>query len=77
MTARQTTVPAVMMQETETPAPEAPALTAPVPTFSGNQMRQALAAYQTLQRTLDEAMPDQIIRIDDRAFRKKGYWPSV
>ena len=38
---------------------------------------QALTAYQELQRTLDEAMPDCIMEIRGRKFRKKKYWSAV
>ena len=49
----------------------------PLPVFRGEQMAQALVAYKDLQRALDQAMPDQIMAIGDRQFRKKGYWRAV
>jgi hypothetical protein len=49
----------------------------PVPTFSGPQMAQAFTAYRALQAALDHAMPDQIQKIGDKDFRKKGYWRAV
>ena len=49
----------------------------PVPTFSGPQMAQALVAYRELQSALDRAMPDQIMGIEGKEFRKKGYWRAV
>ena len=52
-------------------------LPAPVPTFTGAQMAEAFTAYQQLQRTLDDSMPDQIIEIEGRRFRKKGYWRAI
>lgn len=51
--------------------------TSPVPTFSGGQMAQAFRAYQDLQRALDASMPDQILDLDGRKFRKKGYWRAI
>lgn len=49
----------------------------PLPVYSGKQMADALVAYKDLQASLDRAMPDQIIRLDDKPFRKKGYWRAV
>jgi hypothetical protein len=49
----------------------------PLPVFTGAEMAQALTAYRELQRALDQAMPDQIIRLDDKPFRKKGYWRAI
>jgi Chitinase len=50
---------------------------APVPMFGGAAMAAAFRGYQDLQHTLDQAMPDQVIRIEGRPFRKKGYWRGV
>src|SRR4029453_7153597 len=50
---------------------------APVPMFGGAAMAAAFRGYQDLQHTLDQAMPDQVIRIEGRLFRKKGYWRGV
>lgn len=49
----------------------------PLPVYSGKQMADALVAYKDLQASLDRAMPDQIIKLDDKPFRKKGYWRAV
>lgn len=49
----------------------------PLPMFSGPQMTQALVAYRGLQEALDKAMPDQIMELDGKKFRKKGYWRGV
>lgn len=40
-------------------------------------MAQAITAYVSLQKTLDAALPDCIMRIQGRAFRKKNYWRAV
>lgn len=50
---------------------------APLPVFSGAQMAQAMTAYRELQEALDRSMPDQIMAIGDRRFRKKGYWRAL
>lgn len=57
------------------PAPESKG--SPLPAFTGREMARALTAYRELQTALDTAMPDQIIQLDDRPFRKKGYWRAV
>lgn len=48
-----------------------------LPTFSGQQMAGALTAYRELQKALDAAMPEQIVEIRGRMFRKKGYWRAI
>lgn len=59
------------------PARDDSAAPLPVPLFGGPQMAVAFRAYRDLQRVLDESMPDQIMRIGDRSYRKKGYWRAV
>ena len=49
----------------------------PLPIFTGRQMAEALAAYRNLQVALDQAMPDQIMQLEGKAFRKKGYWRAI
>lgn len=49
----------------------------PLPVFSGEQMAEAFRAYRQLQVTLDKAMPNEIMQIQGRQFRKKGYWRAV
>ena len=34
-------------------------------------------AYTSMQKEIDKAMPDQIMTIQGRQFRKKGYWRAV
>lgn len=53
------------------------ALDAPLPIFRGVQMAQALMAYRELQAALDRAMPEQLMKLDGKPFRKKGYWRAV
>ena len=54
---------------TAAPKPRSAAALPPAP--------PALTAYRELQHALDAAMPDQIIRLDGKPFRKKGYWRAV
>lgn len=49
----------------------------PSPVFRGAQMVQALTAYRELQKALDESMPDQVMTLEGRPFRKKGYWRAI
>lgn len=49
----------------------------PLPAFRGAEMSEALQAYRDLQKALDAAMPDQIMELDGRPFRKKGYWRAI
>ena len=48
-----------------------------LPVFNGAQMAHALTAYRELQGALDRAMPEQIMNIKGRPFRKKGYWRAI
>lgn len=61
----------------ESHALEPKALDAPLPVFMGQQMVQALTAYRELQAALDRAMPDQLMTLDGKPFRKKGYWRAL
>lgn len=49
----------------------------PLPVFSGQQMAGAFQAYKALQAELDKAMPDQIMTIQGKKFRKKAFWRAV
>lgn len=59
------------------PAAQALAIDAPLPLFTGTQMAKALLAYRDLQRALDTSMPEQIMQLDGKPFRKKGYWRAI
>lgn len=48
-----------------------------LPLLSADEMARAIQAYQNLQKSLDASMPDQIMSIRGRKFRKKGYWRSI
>jgi len=49
----------------------------PMPVFTGEQMARALTAYRDLQNALDRSMPEQIMQLDGKPFRKKGYWRAI
>lgn len=49
----------------------------PLPVFSGPMMSKALEAYKELQRALDASMPDSIMTLEGRPYRKKSYWRAV
>jgi hypothetical protein len=40
-------------------------------------MGTTFSAYTSMQKEIDKAMPDQIMTIQGRQFRKKGYWRAV
>lgn len=48
-----------------------------LPAISPEQMVAALKKYKELQVALDDAMPDQIMDLDGKKFRKKGYWRAI
>ncbi len=48
-----------------------------MPAISATLMVAALTAYRDLQTQLDRAMPEQIMELDGKPFRKKGYWRAV
>lgn len=50
---------------------------ATLPVLSGDQMVGAFQQYQDLQRKLDASMPEQLMQIGDKKFRKKGYWRAI
>lgn len=49
----------------------------PLPVFTGAEMSKAFDAYRDLQKALDKSMPDQIMTIQGKPFRKKGYWRAI
>src|SRR3990167_2612291 len=52
-------------------------LVLPSPVFRGAQMVKALADYRELQKALDDSMPDQLMELEGKKFRKKGYWRAI
>lgn len=49
----------------------------PSPIFRGAAMVRALEEYRELQKALDKSMPDQLMTLGDKQFRKKGYWRAI
>lgn len=45
--------------------------------LTGAKMVLALEEYKDLQRHLDKSMPDQLMTIGDKVFRKKSYWRAI
>lgn len=43
----------------------------------GDEMALAITEYKELQNTLDKSMPDQIMEIQGKQFRKKNYWRAL
>jgi len=39
--------------------------------------REALTTYQEIQKVFDEKMPDAIMEIRGKKFRKKSYWRAI
>lgn len=66
--------PETPMSET-LPATYAPSIVAPI--IGSQEVVVALRNYQDLQKALDKSMPDQLIDIRGRQFRKKGYWRAI
>lgn len=50
---------------------------AALPAITPEQMVTALEKYRELQGALDKSMPDQIMNLDGKPFRKKGYWRAI
>ncbi len=48
-----------------------------MPLLSGDQMVTAFQAYVDLQRKLDAAMPDAIMELDGKPYRRKTYWRAI
>lgn len=55
----------------------APATTLVRPRLSVPQLVDALTDYRALQHALDTHMPEQIMMLDGKPFRKKGYWRAI
>lgn len=53
------------------------AVASPLPMFRGAEMVQAIQAYNDLQRAIDQSMPDAIMVLDGKPFRKKQYWRAI
>jgi hypothetical protein len=47
------------------------------PVGSAKELSEAISDYRNMQVALDEAMPDCIMHIASKPFRKKNYWRAV
>jgi hypothetical protein len=45
--------------------------------LSPKEMEVSIREYRGLQNALDHTMPDQIMKIKGKLFRKKGYWRAI
>lgn len=70
------TLPAVAMEHHHLPA-VASDTGIVSPLLDGAAMSGAISKYKEIQKALDESMPDQIMEIQGKMFRKKGYWRSL
>ena len=57
--------------------PEGADRVVPLPVSTGADMVEALDAYQELQEALDAKMPEAIVEVHGRKFRKKVYWRTI
>jgi hypothetical protein len=48
-----------------------------MPVVSGPEFAQSFKAYKALQRAIDESMPEEIMEIQGKPYRKKGYWKAL
>jgi hypothetical protein len=55
----------------------APQSSTPMPVHGGEEMIEALEAYQKLQSALDKRMPEEIVVFNKTAFRTKKYWLTI
>lgn len=44
---------------------------------SASQLEANVQQYQEMSKTLDRLMPDQIMMVGDKLYRKKGYWRAI
>jgi len=58
-------------------APAPPAVLEQSAPMTGAQLIAAFKAYRDIQTALDGVMADQIIQLEGKAFRKKGYWRGL
>ena len=47
------------------------------PAGTGKDLAEAIKSYKEIQQALDDAMPDCIMEIQGKKFRKKNYWRGV
>ena len=63
--------------ETESALVAVPDRPATIVRAAAGDVAEAFEEYRTIQATLDRAMPDCIMEIQGRSFRKKSYWRAI
>jgi hypothetical protein len=48
-----------------------------MPVVSGAEFAEQFKAYKALQKSIDESMPEEIMRIQGKPYRKKRYWQAL
>lgn len=48
-----------------------------MPVVSGAEFAEQFKAYKALQKSIDESMPEEIMLIQGKPYRKKGYWKAL
>lgn len=48
-----------------------------VPAISGPEFAESFRSYKLLQAAIDDSMPEEIIHIQGKPYRKKGYWKAL
>jgi hypothetical protein len=48
-----------------------------MPVVSGAEFAASFKEYKLLQKSIDESMPEEIMLIQGKPYRKKGYWKAL
>ena len=48
-----------------------------MPVVSGEEFAASFKAYKALQKSIDASMPEEIMLIQGKPYRKKGYWKAL
>ena len=48
-----------------------------MPVVSGAEFAESFKAYKALQKSIDASMPEEIMLIQGKPYRKKGYWKAL
>ena len=48
-----------------------------MPVVSGPEFAESFKAYKALQQAIDQSMPEEIMDIQGKPYRKKGYWKAL
>jgi len=72
MDAQPQNPPATIPRRAQTPAPNYPEIP-----DRAQAIIESLARYELLQKALDSALPETMVRIEGKSFRTKAYWQAV